>query len=278
MLPPTREWLQAHAGHGPFLATYLTSNAHYHCRLLTRHGPQRYSDEPELNCYLNALRADDFFLRALFDEYRAAGVYRNALFIIVGDHGEGFGEHGRRTHNDVPYEEALRIPMLVHDPSGTLVRPGVRADLASQLDIAPTVLQLLGFSLESGEFQGSSLLVPHPDVPVRAACYDPGTCLAWVKGDEKFIHHFGRRPDELFDLASDPHETINLADRFSQRAAELRRDLLDWDRAVKDGYSAAEPWTTPDDSAFDQNPSMSAGTPGSRGEMLPAQASRAARP
>jgi len=245
MLAPTRRWLEAQERSKPFLATYLTVNAHYRCALLTRHGPQRYSDDPELNCYLNALRADDFFLRALFDEYKAAGLYRNTLFVVVADHGEAFGEHSRRTHNDVPYEEALRVPLLLHDPTGTLVRPGVRADPSTQLDIAPTVLGLLGFAVKSGHFQGSSLMVPHPQVPIRAACYDPDTCLSWVRGDEKFIHHFGRRPDELFDLGRDPKETTNLAGIFPQRAAELKRDLLDWDRRIKDGYAAAEAWTPP---------------------------------
>ncbi|TMA14195.1 MAG: hypothetical protein E6J84_11545 [Deltaproteobacteria bacterium] len=44
MLAPTRRWLEAQERSKPFLATYLTVNAHYRCALLTRHGPQRYSD------------------------------------------------------------------------------------------------------------------------------------------------------------------------------------------------------------------------------------------
>ena len=242
MLAPSRAWLEAQREGGPFFATYLTLNAHYHCTMLTRHPPEHFSDDSDLNCYLNALRSDDFFLQALFEQYKSLGLYENTLFAVLADHGEAFGEHERRTHNDVPFEEGLRIPLLLHDPGCTLVRPGVRKDPASQLDLLPTFLSLLGFRVTAGHFQGISLLIPHPQVPIRAACYDPHTCMSRIQGDEKFIHHFGRRPDQLFDLKSDPRELVNLAPGNPERVQELRADLLQWHRRVKNGYDTAPVW------------------------------------
>ena len=60
-------------------------------------------------------------------------------------------------------------------------------------------------------------------------------CLASVRGTQKYVFHFGRRPDELFDLASDPgerHNLLSLADRAE--ATELRDDLLRWRAGVRE--------------------------------------------
>jgi hypothetical protein len=53
--------------------------------------------------------------------------------------------------------------------------------------------------------------------------------MASIKGYEKFIYHFGKQPDELFDLRRDPLEKRNLAGRKSEEELEqLRTDLLEW--------------------------------------------------
>ena len=52
---------------------------------------------------MNAVRYVDFFVKSLIDQYESAGLTDETLFIIVGDHGEAFGEHGRFTHDDVLY-------------------------------------------------------------------------------------------------------------------------------------------------------------------------------
>jgi len=101
MLKPSEEWLEEHKDE-PFLAEYLTGTGHHDYRCLsTRYGNEDFDGEDELNRYHNCLRLQDIFLRNLFDQYKELGLYDDTIFVIFGDHGEAFGEHGRFQHDDV---------------------------------------------------------------------------------------------------------------------------------------------------------------------------------
>ena len=90
MLEPSKEWLEEN-GDEPFLAEYLTGTGHddYRC-LSTRYGSEDFAEDEELNRYLNCLRYQDIFLKNLLDQYKEMGLYEKTIFVIYGDHGEGF--------------------------------------------------------------------------------------------------------------------------------------------------------------------------------------------
>src|SRR3712207_8802272 len=46
-------------------------------------------------------------LQNLFQQYQDLGLYDKTIFVLFGDHGEGFGEHGRFMHGDTIWEEGL---------------------------------------------------------------------------------------------------------------------------------------------------------------------------
>jgi len=237
MLEPSREWLQAN-GDKPFLVSYLTSAPHHDYRApQKRYGRVKFSDRDVLNRYLNAVRNQDFFLKKLFDQYKRLGLYENTVFIILGDHGEGFGEHGRFGHDNVIYEEGLGIPLLIHDPSR--FENGKRVEgPVDQLDILPTVTDLLGYKIQGGAYRGVSLLQPLPtDRTLMFSCLGEKECLASLKGTSKYIYHFDDRPDQLFDLATDPEERNNLAAQSPPEELNKRRaELLRWRREVRSRY------------------------------------------
>ncbi|MDQ3861249.1 MAG: LTA synthase family protein, partial [Actinomycetota bacterium] len=114
MLKPSEKWLKEHKDK-PFLAQYLTGTGHddYRC-LSTRYGSEHFAGDDLLNRYLNCLRLQDIFLENLIEQYKELGLYEDTIFVIYGDHGEGFGEHGRYVHENNPYEESLRVPLLIH--------------------------------------------------------------------------------------------------------------------------------------------------------------------
>jgi arylsulfatase A-like enzyme len=239
MLEPTKQWLEKHEGK-PFLATYHTTTPHHNYIVPERYGQKWFDDDETLNRYLNTLRYQDFFLRNLFDQYKKLGLYEDTVFILVGDHGEGFGEHGLYSHGDIPYEEGLRIPLIVHDPQHP--DKGVRLkEPVNQLDVLPTVADLLGYQIEGGAYQGSSLLEPLPeDRFLKFSCYIERECLASLKGEKKYIYHYGDQPDEIFDLSKDPLEKQNLAEEGSEEVDDRRNELLEWRSKIDAFYRAPE--------------------------------------
>ncbi len=168
----------------------------------------------------------DFFLKNLFDQYKELGLYENTIFVLYGDHGEGFKEHGRDMHGDTIWEEGLHVPLIIHAPGW--FESGERAEGASsQIDILPTVLEMLGYEVEGGKYPGYSLLHPLPkDRTVMSNCITNRRCMASLKGTEKYIYHFDDQPEEFFDLSQDPLEKRNLASELDKEELDKRREEL----------------------------------------------------
>ena len=237
MLGPSEEWIaeQKNAGK-PFMTSYLTVTPHHDYVVPKRHKKEKFVEKNRLNRYLNTVRYEDFFLRNLFEQYRELGLYEDTIFVIVGDHGEGFGEHDRWQHNNVIYEEGLKVPMLVHDPRR--FAGGARVEgPANQLDLLPTLAGLLGYGITGGVYPGSPLYALPEDRLIAASCYHEHSCMASVKGKEKYVYHFGNQEDELFDLEDDPRERKNLAEEEAGEIEERRDELLAWRSKVEAIYA-----------------------------------------
>jgi lipoteichoic acid synthase len=235
MLGPSREWLEEN-GDEPFLATYLTATGHHQYVVPHRYGEKRFVEDEEFNRYLNTLRYQDFFLMNLFDQYKDLGLYDDTIFIIFGDHGEGFDEHGLKQHDNTIYNEGLHIPFVIHQPGrwegGEWIEPAV-----NELDILPTVADLLGYRIEGGTYPGASMLSPPEHRTLRASCYHVRTCMASIRGDKKYIYHYDNKAEEFFDLSRDPHERHNIIGRLNEEKVEaLRDDLLTWEARIEASY------------------------------------------
>jgi arylsulfatase A-like enzyme len=231
MLPSSQRWLEDHKSRR-FFATYLTSAPHHECWPLRRHGTLQLAASPALDAYLNNVRSEDFFLQGLVAQYRELGLLDSTVFVILGDHGEAFGEHGRSAHDVVPYEETLRIPMLIWDPGKRLVTPGALKGPVSQLDVMPTLLHLLGFEVVRGRLPGKNMFTRPPLDPIYGSCSANRECATRVMGWQKVIHWYGKRPDEYFDLRADPGEQHDLAATRQAAIAEAVEDLHRWDARV----------------------------------------------
>jgi lipoteichoic acid synthase len=96
------------------------------------------------------------------------------------------------------------------------------------------VAELLEYELKNGKYPGYSLLHSLPeDRTLMFSCISARRCLASIKGFEKYIHHFGGQPDEVFDLSKDPLEKRNLADEYSKEDLDKRREeLFAWRKKV----------------------------------------------
>lgn len=225
LLEPSRDWLTENSEE-PFLASYETITPHHEYLAPDTYGIEDFAEDDELNRYLNSVRYVDFFLRNLFEQYRELGLYEDTIFVVYGDHGEAFGEHGKTGHGNVVYEEATEIPLLVHDPRNP--EPNRVEVPANHLDLAPTILDLLGYEPQNVGYTGESLYSLSEERPLNFACEDDEVCLARIEGDLKLIHYFGESPDELYDLAEDPLEQNDLARERLRDVEEMRSRLLEW--------------------------------------------------
>jgi arylsulfatase A-like enzyme len=165
------------------------------------------------------------------------GLAANTVIVYTSDNGYSMGAHGFGD-KVLPYEEASKSPLIIHDPR----RPGERSGKASaaltgNVDVAPTLLALAGVAAPAG-LDGRSLvsLLDDPAGRVRDALplfnYWGATAaqtLAIVAPGWKYIFWAyggeGMRPtEELFDLSSDPYEMRNVAadPRHALVLADLR--------------------------------------------------------
>jgi hypothetical protein len=101
------------------------------------------------------LRYQDAALGEFFDRVRNLPSFEDTLFVLVGDHGRRLSREGAPRFGDFD-EEALHVPCLLYCPR---VLPGARSDLVgSHVDLAPTILDLLGIDDVEATMAGRSLL------------------------------------------------------------------------------------------------------------------------
>ena len=220
-------WIDELPDDQAFFVTYMPVAGH-HPYDTPEPGP--YPEDNELDRYHNALRYADQAIGQLVAGLRKRQLDDNTLVVVVGDHGQAFGQHeDNYGHTFFVYEENVRVPLLIAAPSrATQVR--VRR-VVSVLDVAPTVLQLLGRSVPP-EFQGASLLEAHPRMALFFTDYSLGL-LGLRDGHWKFIHELESGRSKLFNLESDPHERTDLAASSKTRVAAYRDHLLRWSAAQR---------------------------------------------
>lgn len=235
MLEPSREWLRQQ-GDQPFLLTYLTVTGHHDYTLPASFELEHYSDDEEFNNYLNDARYVDRFVSKVFDMLSAEGHAKDTMVVVIADHGEGFGEHGLRQHDNTIYNEGIKVPYLVYDPTDQASRTVERP--VSTRSVPATIADVLGYRLTGGMEREGSLYAKGADEPIRVSCQSDNRCMALIDGTTKYITHFGNRPDEVFDLATDPEERDNLIGEVSAaRLKEMRSDLLHWRSEVRATYA-----------------------------------------
>jgi arylsulfatase A-like enzyme len=236
MLEPSRDWLRAQ-GDAPFLLTYLTVTGHHDYRLPDTFALEHLDDDEELNNYLNGARYVDRFVSKVFAMLAEEGHDDDTMVVVIADHGEGFGEHGLRQHDNTIYDEGIKVPYLVYDPTDQRGRSVQRP--VSTMSVPETIAETLGYRLSGGLPREASLTSDDPGHPVHVSCQSDNRCLALIDGTTKYVHHFGNRPDEVFDLAADPGEQHNLIGEVDPaELKELRSDLLHWRSEVRAEYAA----------------------------------------
>lgn len=179
----------------------------------------------------------DAAIGRVLDELESLDIAENTVVVLMGDNGYFLGERGY-AGKWLPYDLSIHVPLIVFDPRvSNELRGTVPTQLALNIDIAPTLLDLAGVEAPSS-MQGKSLvpllsgespsewrtdffvehLFDHPQIPKHEG----------VRGERfKYARYFEQIPvyEELYDLLADPMETRNLAgdSDYFEILTELRR-------------------------------------------------------
>ncbi len=193
----------------PIFATLATISSHMRFRV----PEERRTLFPEPKTleerYLNAIHLVDQQLEDFFSEVKKRAWLRDALIVITGDHSFPTGLNGIEFNEVGYYDESFRVPFLMLWPGQ--IAPQVVDDFeASQIDIAPTILDALGLLPKVHHFYGQSILSTEKRRPVPLVQPYNGEYLGAVQHGMKYLKRSRTGEELAFDLRRDPHERENL--------------------------------------------------------------------
>ncbi len=197
---------------------------------------------PATDMYDAGVLYSDYLLHRVVEALRRSGRLDKTLLVVLADHGEMLGEHGNFGHGASLYQPDLHVPLLIRFPGR--ISPGLRIEQpVSTLGVYATVLDLAGLEAPGRVQVGS--LTPALDgeiagQPVIAERFRGdlliGSDQDLLANRRYRVYRSGKRKlveDAdggvfLFDLAADPEETVNLAERQPAQTRRLRDELASW--------------------------------------------------
>ena len=172
------------------------------------------------------LLAVDRLLAELMRVVAERGEAEDTIVIVTSDNGFSFGEH-RWVGKQVPYEASIRVPLAVYDPGATT---GADPRLASNLDVVPTIVAATGIT-PPAPFLGHDLrapAVPGAAVPIAWAGSEDVPAWRGVRSHEAVYIRWSTGEEELYDLARDPGQLVNLAaPQVARTSRSARRPGVD---------------------------------------------------
>lgn len=166
-----------------------------------------------ISAYDEEIAFVDSQIRRLLDALDAKGLRNDTLIVLVSDHGEALGDHGEDEHGGFIYDETVRAAWVLSCPALFAGPSRVDDRVVGLVDVAPTVLELLGTAAPAG-VDGLSLFSAPVD-PDRAIY------LETLLTEDKFacapLHGLRRLEDKLivapraeyYDLRDDRREIEN---------------------------------------------------------------------
>lgn len=217
-------WIDEVDDASPFFAAYLPVAGH-HPYAASAPGP--FAGTGEIDAYKNALYDADRALARLLDGLRRRGLDRATMLVIVGDHGEAFGQHPSNAgHTLFIYDENVRVPFVVALP--WLIQERTRMPIvASLVDVGATIRDLVGHAAVSTGEDGRSILASGDRMALFFTDYSRGW-LGLRDGCWKYLFETDASRSKLFDVCDDPGETRDRAAAEATRVDAYRERLQAW--------------------------------------------------
>lgn len=183
--------------------------------------------------YFTAVTAMDRAIGRILDTLKQLQLEDDTIVIFTSDNGMNVGQHGvwgkgNGTYPQNFYEESIRVPLILRVPGNPKQRI---TDMVSHVDLFPTILQLCGISGQADRPCGSSFASVLDGQPFQreyvAVCSEYGAVRMLRNQRYKLVKNYIDGNDLLFDLHTDPTETVNrLFDPdYSEIRAEMSRQM-----------------------------------------------------
>jgi len=215
--------------------------------------PPPYSVTYKDRLYDGEIAYADAALGQFLEYLKRTGRFDNALVIVVGDHGEGLGEHQEDTHGIFLYDSTTHVPLILKLPATARAGSVVQAQVRTT-DILPTVLDLLAIR-SAAKFDGDSLApyINGKESGDRVAFGETDYPLRFGWAPLRSVRQDGfklikaPRP-ELYDLKTDPGESHNAYSPTSPQVQKLSQTLaqLPTPQTASQGSTASETPALPD--------------------------------
>jgi arylsulfatase A-like enzyme len=190
--------------------------------------------------YDSAMREMDGQIGKFLDDLKKRGLDKNTIIVLTGDHGESLGEHGLLGHTSGLYEPTLRVPLIVFRPDRPQLAGKRFSQLVERIDLMPTILDWGGAS-DLG-LPGRSLepLLSGSPAPWRTYAFASsrrnldGNDGSDLRIDERIVRDgrwklhasLDKNSYELYDMAADPGENVDLAASHPEVVSRLSFQLL----------------------------------------------------
>jgi arylsulfatase len=202
--------------------------------------PARYQEY--MIRYYRLITEVDAAVGRLADELKAQGVYENTLIAVVGDNGYFHGDRGL-ADKWYPYEQALRVPLVIRDPRVPARKRGSTPDqLVLNIDLAPTLVAAAGapapdamqgrdlaplYTADNAPVWRDEFFYEHPTITSRDRI--PAS-QGVIRRDWKYVHWPEFDYEQLFNLNEDAQEVRNLAREpaHAGQLAKMRQKLEEW--------------------------------------------------
>lgn len=283
-IPQALEWLKANSNkkfflflHGYDVHGQFQPKGGYDYRYVQKPYTGQYTGstkeqallrEEGLRGELNLSEQDVSFWRAIYDEkinradekfgdfinqIEQMGLMKNTIFVVFSDHGTEFYEHKKFDHGHSLYGELINVIFSVRMPGGN---GQTIKGTVSTLDIFPTIFGLLHKSISSIKqidgYDLSSVVTKNQSVPERNIFFETDyrlyTHKRGVQTPDGWKLIMTMRDDgtkkELYNVKTDPNETVNLINEEPQVGYELEQIIYAHlkDMELKGGSSASGPW------------------------------------
>ena len=223
-------------GDKPFFGVFWSAQSHfpYYASADQR---EIVPGRPQFNRYLNAIAEVDRALGRLMAWLDSTGRADDTLVVVLGDHGQAFGQHKTYGHAGHTWEEHLHIPLLL--VNARLFSGETHDAICGVSDVAPTITDLTRLPGLPGA-QGRSLFRNDRANTVYFFAAWSDFMVGYREGDLKVVYNMTKDVFRVHDLHDDPGERLDLSRELPDITAEARLRLAGWMQWVDGTYDEAE--------------------------------------